>query len=308
MFNTLKWRMREWKRELCLLPRKSRRCVVALYYYHTIAQRKHCIYVKFPKTCRLGNQMFMTAFGEALRERTGFTVLYYTKFTDYYLEAIDPWIFSRFRVLTFDIPMQTVIEEPTLLSDDSDEQIKEALSKGNVMISGFFEDIRLLDISNLRKVHPRPSWVTNVLKRQYGDLSDAVSIHVRRGDFVGIGVSLGIEYYLKAMSLFPQGTTFIVISDDLDWCKENFKNCGARVIFASHCAKPDDTLYLDLFLPSLCLCGNILSGSSFSWWGSALNDNPHVIRVMPQPWWNDADKHLYFTDTIIIETKNLLSL
>lgn len=244
----------------------------------------------------------MTAFGESLKERLGVKVVYYTKFTDYYSEDIDPWIFRRFPVLTFDIPMATTIEESELLNPDTDRKIVSALKSGNVMISGFFEDLRLLNPSSLRAIHPRPRWVTEALTGLYGDLSACASIHVRRGDFVGLGASLGIGYYRKAMTYFPPETVFVIISDDLDWCRRNFEGCGRPVIYADRCKNRKQVLYLDLFLPSLCRAGNILSGSSFSWWGAVLNDNRDALRVMPRPWWNDADKHLYLEDTIIIET------
>lgn len=304
MLNSIKWKIKQWKRYIRFVPRKVFRYFVAKYYYYTIAKRKHCIYVKFPQTCRLGNQMFMTAFGETLKKKSGLQVCYYTKYSGYYLEEIDPWIYKRFRVMTFQIPMIKIFEETDLHSPNWEEQIRDSLKLGNVLISGYFEDIRLLDVNLLRSIHIRPSWVTKTLTRLYGNLTNCASIHVRRGDFVKLGVSLGMDYYLDAMSRFPRNTKFLIISDDLEWCRLNFKDCGYSVIIADKCWSSKQSLYLDLFLPSMCQIGNILSGSSFSWWGSVLNDNPKAIRVMPHPWWNDTDKHLYLKNTIIISTKN----
>lgn len=305
MFNTLQWKCKKWQRQLSLFPQRVIRYCVAVYYYVTIARRHHCVYVKFPKTCRLGNQLFMTAFGETLKAKTGLPVCYYTKYIDYYLEEINPWIYKRFPVLTFNIPMIKVYDEDVLLSSNCKSQIKDSLRLGNVLISGYFEDIRLLDINLLRSIHIRPSWVTKTLTRLYGNMSNCASIHVRRGDFVNLGVSLEMDYYIEAMSRFSVNTKFLIISDDLEWCRENFKGCGYNVVIADKCKNKEHRLYLDLFLPSMCQIGNILSGSSFSWWGSALNDNPRAIRIMPRPWWNDTDKHLYLKDTIIINTKKL---
>ena len=82
----------------------------------------------------------MTAFGESLKARTGLPVYYYTNFLAYYLKEIDPWIYSRFKVMTLTIPMGTVFEEKSLPNKNYDESIRNALQKGNVLISGFFED------------------------------------------------------------------------------------------------------------------------------------------------------------------------
>ena len=118
-----------------LVPRICYRYVCALFYYFFIAKRQPAIYVKFPKTCRLGNQMFMTAFGESLKARTGLPVYYYTNFLAYYLKEIDPWIYRRFKVMTLTIPMGTVFEEKSLPNKNYDESIRNALQKGNVLIS-----------------------------------------------------------------------------------------------------------------------------------------------------------------------------
>ena len=83
-----------------------------------------------------------------------------------------------------------------------------------------------------------------------------------------------MEYYSQAMKHFPD-TNFIVFSDDIQWCKENFK--GEEFTFIEE----DD--YIELYLMSMCR-HNIIANSSFSWWGSYLNQNEDKIVIAPSKW------------------------
>lgn len=275
----------------------------ALYLWISSVPFRHCIYVKIPVSCRLGNQMFMTAFGETLSKHIGdnYDVVYYTYGVDYYLQDIDPWIFSRFKILTFYIPNLQIIEEPSSFSEFFLNDIKKKINNGNVLLSGYFENIKILDLDLSRSLHKRPSIITKKITKYYGNLSDYASIHVRRGDFVQLGVSISANYYLKAMSEFPPNTRFLVISDDIPWCKCNIVSNKYIIIFADKHKLDKDSVYIDLFIPTMCCRGNVLSCSSFTWWGSALSDSKNPIRVMPMPWWTgETNKPLYFKDSIIL--------
>lgn len=63
--------------------------------------------------------------------------------------------------------------------------------------------------------------------------SESVSIHVRRGDFISNAYtnrfhgSCTIEYYKEAIDLLNSKLTvpiFYVFSDDINWCKTQFKS------------------------------------------------------------------------------------
>ena len=82
---------------------------------------------------------------------------------------------------------------------------------------------------------------------------------------------------------------FLVFSDDMDWCKNNFK--GDNFIF---CEKNDVDI-LDIFRMSLCK-HNIISNSSFSWWGAWLNNNPTKIVVAPRNWFKELQVGRFKTD------------
>jgi len=69
---------------------------------------------------------------------------------------------------------------------------------------------------------------------------------------------------------------FVIFSNDIEWCKENFK--GIKATFVK--SKLD---FMDLYLMSLCK-DNITANSTFSWWGSYLNMNPNKRVVTPATW------------------------
>ena len=72
-----------------------------------------------------------------------------------------------------------------------------------------------------------------------------------------------------------------MFSDDIDWCKKNshlFTKTGAKVVFFSGRTQIDDFIAI-----SLC-SHNIITNSTFSWWGAWLNNNPNKQIVMPKLW------------------------
>jgi hypothetical protein len=106
------------------------------------------------------------------------------------------------------------------------------------------------------------------------------SVHFRRGDylkpqFVNFHSVCDTDYYNKAMSKIPN-SKFILLSDDMDWVKNNFK--GENIIYS-----PFTTELEDLSLMVNCQ-NNIISNSTFSWWGAYLNPNQNKVVIGPKKW------------------------
>ena len=78
----------------------------------------------------------------------------------------------------------------------------------------------------------------------------------------------------------------LVFSDDIKWCKENF--IGDNFIFVEN-----EKDYIDLYLMSMCN-HNIISNSSFSWWGAWLNQSKEKVVISPEKWYgpNKGDRNL----------------
>lgn len=105
---------------------------------------------------------------------------------------------------------------------------------------------------------------------------DAVSLHVRRGDYVQYANSfppVTFQYMRQAMELFPSNQKFIVFSDDIDWCKE-------ELWIADMQFSEGRNEFEDLSLMASC-SHHIIANSTFSWWGAFLGHNPNKIVVSP---------------------------
>jgi hypothetical protein len=119
------------------------------------------------------------------------------------------------------------------------------------------------------------------------DTKNAVSIHIRRGDYV-LNTSTNkhhgvcnLDYYEAAVEYIREkieSLTFFIFSDDIAWVKENLKLDNA--VFVS---SPEIKDYEELILMSKCK-HNIIANSSFSWWGAWLNQNPDKIVIAPRQW------------------------
>ena len=117
---------------------------------------------------------------------------------------------------------------------------------------------------------------------------NAVSLHVRRGDYISnpknafIGTcspafyKRAIEYIKRQVS----NPTFFVFSDDIKWAKSNL-NLHETTVFTEH--NKGSESYNDMRLMSICQ-HHIIANSSFSWWGAWLNPNPKKIVIAPQKW------------------------
>lgn len=107
---------------------------------------------------------------------------------------------------------------------------------------------------------------------------DAVSIHVRRTDYIGNPntPTITVEYLQKALSFVPTYSA-LVFSDDIEWCKENIPSAFPGFYF-EFCEEKDE--FKSLSLMASCK-HNIIANSTFSWWGAWLNPNPDKIVVSP---------------------------
>jgi len=108
------------------------------------------------------------------------------------------------------------------------------------------------------------------------------------------------EYYLEALKEFPEDKKVVVVSDTIDWCKEQDWLKGDRFLFSD---SSYDTFgdgasipYVDLCLMTLC-GGGIIANSSLSWWGAWLQNDAGKI-VVPDPWFGPAYAHYDMKDLI----------
>ncbi|MET4080992.1 hypothetical protein ABIB40_000937 [Pedobacter sp. UYP30] len=132
-------------------------------------------------------------------------------------------------------------------------------------------------------------------------LSNSVSIHVRRGDYLKeelLGGMCSIDYYLRAINLINnriKHPLFFIFSDDVDWCKKNLTFNGPSIFVEGNQNKES---YIDMQLMSNCK-HNIIANSSFSWWGAWLNNNSEKIVIGPKKWVNNDSTNCIMPKTWI---------
>jgi len=119
---------------------------------------------------------------------------------------------------------------------------------------------------------------------------NSVAIHVRRGDYISnpiVNQQFGIcsaEYYENAIRdilLKVEMPEFFVFSDDISWCKDNLNVKDINIQYITGFKD-----YEDLILISQCK-HQIISNSTFGWWGAWLNQNPFKIVIAPKIWYID---------------------
>ncbi|KAI8776494.1 galactoside 2-alpha-L-fucosyltransferase 2 [Biomphalaria glabrata] len=109
-----------------------------------------------------------------------------------------------------------------------------------------------------------------------------VGVHIRRGDFLhqhnakyGYGVadkSYFDKAFSKMRSLLPnQNITFLVASDDLNWCKNNLKDPSVQML-------PDSSAGNHFAILSSC-DHVILAGGTFGWWMAWLANGITIYYV-----------------------------
>ena len=176
-------------------------------------------------------------------------------------------------------------------------------TKNDLYLDGYWQnDIFFGNTKNLRddfKFLDSPS--DNELYKMIKS-SNAISLHVRRGDYVGNAVYtlLSEEYYATAMDLISkqvENPTFYVFSDDLEWAEKMLLSSlklKHNIIFYTN---GKSSAIQDMKLMSSCK-HNVIANSSFSWWGAWLNDNETKIVVYPSQWYSDPKVNKEHIDTM----------
>ncbi len=157
----------------------------------------------------------------------------------------------------------------------------------------YFESINELILHEFSFKQPPSTKNADILQKI--SKNEAVSIHIRRGDYITDHLTTlvleprPLEYYYKAINELTKSVKnphFYVFSDDPVWVKNNLiLNHPTTYIDHNQGIKA----YEDLRLMSLCQ-HFIIANSTFSWWGAWLSQNPNKIVIAPKQWFRDTSK------------------
>lgn len=166
----------------------------------------------------------------------------------------------------------------------------------NIRLTGYFQSEKFFDKDFVRKLFAIDQATLSYIQNQYGGLfknREIISIHVRRGDYLSRPQRqpvCGMRYFMNAINYFGKNKNYLILSDDINWCKKKFN--GPNFFFSEK-----ETAVVDLYLQSMCT-HNVISNSSFSWWGAWLNNNPDKIVISPKQWYGKHLNHLNLKDML----------
>lgn len=166
---------------------------------------------------------------------------------------------------------------------------------GDVYLDGYFQCERYFMPCFERlcyeyRLLPEKAEGITLMTKQIDGMLNPVSLHVRRGDYVGHPehAICTAGYFRTALSAMldqvgPHG--LVVFSDDPQWVRENLE-LGPDALYVSECTRLDGSRLSpaqELGLMSQCH-HHIISNSTFSWWGAYLNRRQDKVVIAPALW------------------------
>lgn len=249
-------------------------------------------------TDRIGNNLFQIAAGASLAHINNSECVVYVsdinvpegiKLNEY----IEQFRNNIFRKITF----ISAIPECTIEYEEPHFEYFPIPFKENIRIKGYFQSEKFFDKEYIRELFSIDQETLSYLMNKYGHLfkEEIISINVRRGDYLSRPLRQPIcemPYFRRSINYFGHSRRFLIISDDIEWCRKKFK--GNNFYFID-----DEPPIIDLYLQTLCN-HNVISNSTFSWWGAWLNPNDSKIVIAPKKWFG-IQMNKYNTKDLIPE-------
>lgn len=183
----------------------------------------------------------------------------------------------------------------TKYCESNDLSFRDLPQSDNIVLEGYFQSEKYFNINAVRNLFSIDNETETYLDNKYGDLlkENAVSINIRRGDFVKqphLHPVCSLTYYRSAVRHFGNNREYMIISDDISWCRQKFRGSNFHFI-------DDEPPLIDLYLQAKCK-DHIISNSSFSWWGAWLDPNPLKVVVAPANNWTGRMHPYLFSEDI----------
>lgn len=162
-------------------------------------------------------------------------------------------------------------------------EFKEMYLEGYWACEKYYHDI--LPVLQEKLKFPKSSMEQNAAIEQQIQAGNAVSIHIRRGDYLqqeNAAIFEGIctdKYYAAAIHEIKkksENAHFYIFTDDYGYAREHYTGKDTTIVDWN----TGDNSFYDMYLMSLCR-HNICANSTFSFWGARLNRNALKIVVRP---------------------------
>lgn len=182
-------------------------------------------------------------------------------------------------------------------------------SNKNIIISGYFESVKYfenIDEQIKKELSPR-----HELLEQNIELYDIISnrqsvcVSIKRRDIENKNVAdvygYDMNYFYNAVKYIKNkvdSPVFVVFSDNVEWCKANFK-IDAEVYYETS----NNPIWEKIRLMSGCK-HFIIHNSTFSWWAQHLSNNRGKIVISPTVWIKSEQPIDIYEDNWIYMTNN----
>ena len=231
---------------------------------------------------RLGNQMCCIACGISFAKKynkkfvfcSKENVLYNsTSYTEY------KWIVDRFERL----PLSEINGFNAIYEDNAQNFINfdEFANEDKLILYGVFQNDKYYDRNLIQEIFGNTKEDNERIYKKYGDLSNYVSMSVRRGDYLNLQSIFIVpkkEWYERAYRKYFEGSDILVSGDDLKWCKGNLNFENVNVHFLEE-KDPVETLKI-----KQCCKKHIIPPSTYSWWSAYLSGEDSTV-VAPNLWY-----------------------
>lgn len=245
----------------------------------------------------LGNQLFQYATGRRLAHKLNTELK--LDLTFYERDNLHPYLLNCFNIQESIASPEEIARVKQLSASRGIEQenlafMPEVLNyPDNTWLYGYWQhEEYFADIADILRqeftLNKSLSSSAQYWKEKIRSVECAVSMHFRHGDFIYSPANQNspeyfaippLDYYYQCINVIKRKygkLTLFIFSDNLQWAKENLR-ADVPIEFV----EGDDLQDIEEFyLMSLCR-HNILSKSTFSWWGAWLNQNPAKNVFMP---------------------------
>lgn len=271
----------------------------------------------------LGNQLFMifASIANGIQYNTKTVFEYYYQIADrhtYWETLLDG--FKMFTTANeanglsnHDISRFQIYQEPTFLYN----QIPDFGETDTYMI-GYFQSYKYFELYreqlySIMKLTDKKKDVFEKYAKYTNNDKTLVSIHFRMGDYKSK------RYYHPVMNYeYFEGSLDHIITNMCEtkpvrvlyFCEqEDNEYVGSKIALMNNkypdveFMKVDDSIedYDQLLIMSICQ-HNVMSNSSFSWWGSYLNDYESKIVCFPSKWFGEYYEHMYDHKDMMMDT------
>ena len=260
----------------------------------------------------LGNQLFQVATGLSYSKKNNSLpiLIYESNNSISYphssitksLEIVFPNINNLMIDDIQNLPIKRIDSDPSFLDAYSYKNLP-SITNSNIMLNGYFQNTKYFnDIKEILQDCFINEEIREKIKLKFENINNSYFIHRRRGDYIGNKLyEIDYDsYYQKAINILSskeKSINFYVVSDDIEYCKtyKYFKSDEKNKFNFIEQLDEIETLYL------MTLCkGGITCNSSFSWWGSYLNDHPDKKIILPKQWLPNANVNMGYDNALLL--------